>query len=225
MEIPRLLRKPLPSMSLLLLAALLTGGGAFAGAEHGGATGGGANGGPAGPSSPTGVSPAPGLLPEIRRAFSRAVRDEAVTEETFVWIEQSFAAPRESWPPVVLAYYASLEGLKGKHSRDIFAKLTHVQRAIGLIRDLPDAHPDSLEILFLRFSFFHQLPLFFGVRSYVAPDLARLIGMLEERRFEEVPVQVQRDMVDYILGCGEAGSRQRARLARLRGELAVQGDR
>jgi hypothetical protein len=89
------------------------------------------------------------------------------------------------------------------------------------MRGLPEANPWSLEIRFLRFSFFHQLPLFFGVRSTVAPDLAMLIRMLEEGGHDDVPREIQRDMASFLLDCGEADTRQRDRLQRLHGVLAA----
>jgi len=106
---------------------------------------------------------------------------------------------------------------QGKHAVKLMEKLGHVVKAVSLTRGLPEANPRSLEIRFLRFSFFRQLPLFFGVRSTVAPDLALLIGMLEEGGHDDVPPDIQRAMAAYLLGCGEADSRQLDRLRRLNG--------
>jgi hypothetical protein len=161
-------------------------------------------------------------LPAIRQGFSQAVHSPAAVEATDSVITRDFPPPSRSWPPVIQAYSAALEGLRGKHAKGLLDKYIHVQKAVTLMRGLPD--DGSLEVLFLRFSFFHQIPPVFGVRSWVAPDLERLIAMLEERRYDEVPAQVQRDMAQYVAGCGEADASQRARLRRLDAELARDGE-
>jgi hypothetical protein len=143
------------------------------------------------------------------------VESAAITEETIASIERAFPSPQGSWPPVIRAYYAALEGLMGKHASRLFDKAGHVLKAISLMRDLPEANPKSLEIRFLRFSFFYQVPPFFGVRSTVAPDLATLIRMLEEGGDDELPREIQRDIVAYLLGCGQADRQQQDRLQRL----------
>ena len=67
----------------------------------------------------------------------------------------------------------------------------------------------------MRFAFYHQLPALFGVRGRVAGDLAVLVGRLEAGPDEEVPPQVRRDMILYILESGEPDREQRLRLSRL----------
>jgi hypothetical protein len=143
------------------------------------------------------------------------VESAAAVEETAALVEGSFPARAGPRPAVIRAYSAALEGLRGKHAAGLLDKVIHVQRAISLFRGLREENPGSMEILFLRFSFFHQIPPIFGVRSFVAPDLEGLVRMLEERRYEEVPPAIQRDMAAYITECGEANADQLARLRRL----------
>ncbi len=121
----------------------------------------------------------------------------------------------EQWPAVARAYDAALEGLRGKYAKRLIDKLRHVQRAVSALGSLPEENPASLEIRFLRFSFFHQIPVFFGVRSTVAPDLRILISMLEAHKYENVPIDIQRAMVVYLLDRGEADRSQVTRLRAL----------
>jgi hypothetical protein len=170
--------------------------------------------------SPDGLD-LPQFLSRLRVSFYQSVESAAATEETIGVIQAAFPTTRDSWPPVILAYYAALEGLRGKHAGGLMDKLDHVMKAVSLMRRLPEDNPGSLEIRFLRFSFFRQLPLFFGVRSTVGPDLAELIGMLEEGADPSVPQQIRRDMVTSLLDCREADRTQRERLQRLRVALAL----
>jgi hypothetical protein len=163
----------------------------------------------------------PQFLSSLRVSFYQSVESPAATEETVALIQAAFPAPRDSWPPVVLAYYAALEGLRGKHAGALLDKLGHVTKAMSLIRRLPEDNPASLEIRFLRFSFFRQLPAFFGVRSTVGPDLEALVTMLEEGADPDVPRKIQGDIVVYLLDCREADLAQLQRLQRLRAAFAA----
>ena len=173
------------------------------------------------------TDPAPNLpqfLSTLRVSFYHAVDSSKSTEEAIAAIRSAFPSSLETWPPVIRAYYAALEGLRGKHARGLGEKLGHVMTAITLMRRLPEDNPGSLEIRFLRFSFFRQLPLFFGVRSTVGPDLETLIGMLEKGSDDDVPPAIRRDMVTYLLDCTEAGRDQLDRLRQVRDLLEAAPD-
>jgi hypothetical protein len=162
----------------------------------------------------------PQFLSFLRVSFYNAVDSASATEGTVAAIQSAFPSIQDTWPPIIRAYYAALEGLRGKHAGGLGDKLGHVMKAVSLMRRLPEDNPGSLEIRFLRFSFFRQLPLFFGVRSTVGPDLAELIRMLEARIDGDVPPEIQRDMVSYLLDCGEANQDQMDRLRQVRDALS-----
>ena len=159
------------------------------------------------------------MLPGLRTSFYYSVNSAELTVQTQASLESAFPSPRDAWPPVIRAYDAALEGLKGKHAKGLFEKMRHVVTAISMIRELPASDPYDLEIRFLRFSLFSQLPVFFGVRSSVAPDLAKLIDSLEAARYEQVPRDVQGAMVTYLLGSGIPDQPQIRRLEALRARL------
>jgi hypothetical protein len=166
----------------------------------------------------------PGLsefLPKLRLMFYRAVDSAPVTEEAISAIESAFPLPPDDRPPIIRAYLAALEGLRGKHAAGLLGKLDHINKAKAVLRDLPEANPRSIEIRFLRFSFFRQLPLFFGVRSTVGPDLEVLIRMLEEGGHDDLPAEIQRSITSYLLDCGEADRGQMERLRSVRRTLSV----
>jgi hypothetical protein len=175
------------------------------------------------PLAPPGLD-LPQFLSRLRVSFYNSVESAAATEQTVAAIQAAFPSKRDSWPPVILAYYAALEGLRGKHASGLLNKLGHVNTAVSLMRRLPEDNPGSLEIRFLRFSLFRQLPLFFGVRPTVGPDLAVLIRMLEAGADPDVPREVRRDMVSYLIGCREADRAQIERLQQLGFVPAAEGE-
>jgi len=154
-------------------------------------------------------------LPTLRLLFYQATVRESAVQEAMSYLRARFPAPEESWPPVAQAYLGALEGLQGKYVDGLLDKLRHVQRAIGMLRELPRKAPGDPEVLFLRFSLFHQLPPFFGVRSTVVPDLENLIALLELRRYDDVPQDIQRSMAVYLSQTGLADRAQAERLRRL----------
>ncbi|HVO40571.1 MAG TPA: hypothetical protein VMV03_16175 [Spirochaetia bacterium] len=151
-------------------------------------------------------------LPELRVLFYSATLEEPAVDAAMSFLRSRLPPSPEGWPPVARAYFGALEGLRAKYSGGLFDKLAHLKTAIVTLRDLPERNPGSLEILFLRFSLFHQVPGFFGLRHTVGPDLGRLVSMLESGADPAVPPDIRRDMVLYLLGCGEADAAQIGRL-------------
>ena len=144
--------------------------------------------------------------------FYYAVKDPGAADARGGYLEKMYGAVPESFPAVVRAYYASVEGLKAKHARDLFPKLGHVNRAIALFHGLVETSPDNVEIRFLRYALFSQLPFFFGVRSYISTDLSAIVDQLEARRYDEVPLDIQQAIVVYLLANAPLDRAARARL-------------
>ena len=161
------------------------------------------------------------FLAQLRERFYVAVEDAAVTRELVAGIEQRYSGEPSHYPPVVSGYYAALEGLRGKHDANPLRKYRHVKNAIDMMEPLVAGHPRLLEVRFLRFSFYEQIPPLFGVQHHVPADLAVLVEMLESRRHREVPLAVQADMIDYILGTERPTPEQRRILWQLRLEHKV----
>jgi hypothetical protein len=158
-------------------------------------------------------------LPFIRVGFYQAVENSSATEALAAYIEKNYGVLPKSFPPVVQAYYASVEGLKGKHAKDLFSKLGHVGKAVDLFRDLVETNPDNVEIRFLRFALFSQLPFFFGVRGYVSTDLAALVDQLEMQRYDDVPPDIQHAIAVYLLANAELDRGRRARVQKLESDI------
>jgi hypothetical protein len=161
------------------------------------------------------------LLPEIRTRFHQAVEGAEATEKLIDFIRRHFSDDPSQYPPTIMGYYASLEGLRGKHDTSLLRKFRLVSDAIAMMDPLVAALPDLLEVRFLRFSFYQQIPVVFGVRSRVPEDLAWIVERLGPERLAEVPASVQLDMIEHILSTGEPTAEQRQRLEETRQSLRV----
>lgn len=156
------------------------------------------------------------LLPHIRERFHAAIDDAEVAREVMAYVERHFSPDTSQYPPAVLAYYAALEGLRGKHDANPLRKFRFVSGAIQRMNSLVDAHPELLEVRFLRFSFFEQIPAVFGVHHHVPQDLRAILELLESGRGREVPPSARADMIAYILGTDEPSAAQRRQLELLK---------
>jgi hypothetical protein len=160
------------------------------------------------------------LLPEIRARFYQAVEGETATEALISYVQEQFSEDPSRYPPTVMGYYASLVGLRGKHEASLLRKFRYVTDAIAMLEPLVAAHPQLLELRFLRFSFYEQIPAVFGVAHHVPEDLAWLVETLGPERSAEVPVAVQLDMIEHVLATGEPTAEQRSRLEETRLRLS-----
>jgi hypothetical protein len=155
------------------------------------------------------------ILDRVRTDFYRAIEDPAVADELRSRIETELAGDWQEYPQSIAGYYAAVEGLQGKHSTAVRAKIGYVQGAIAKFQYLAQRYPQALEIRFLRYSFYEQLPPVFGVSQYVGIDLDAVISLLGQDDGWEGPVTVRRDMIEYILGTAPPDAQQRKVLEEL----------
>jgi hypothetical protein len=163
------------------------------------------------------------IIAKLRADFTAAVESRATTEQAIRSMDAQFPRERELWPPLARAYRASLEGLIGKHSPKLLEKFNRVNVAIADYQGLIEAYPEALELRFMRFAFYSQLPGLFGVGKYVAPDRAILTDLLEQGQDKRVPDSQKLEMISWILKDGKPDRAETARLqaaaARLGGRL------
>jgi hypothetical protein len=155
----------------------------------------------------------------IRKGFYVAIANEDTTISLMKFIKEQFSSDYKKYPPVILAYYAALEGLQGRHASNPFSKFVHVSRAVEKMNLAVEKDPDLIEGRFLRFSFFHQIPGIFGMGDKVPEDLQKTIVMLEKRDYSFVGRQLQEDMIEYRLRTDQLDAEKRTRLEQLAVEL------
>ena len=160
------------------------------------------------------------VLNIVRTTFYIAVDNEDTTVTLMDFIRDEFSKDHHQYPPVILAYYAALEGLRGRHASNPITKFFYVSRAIDKMNEALEKAPGLLEGHFLRFSFFHQIPGIFGVGGMVEGDLRETIALLEERDYGFVSEKIQQDMVGYLLRTERLSPDQQSRQEILAQELS-----
>ncbi len=152
-------------------------------------------------------------LSRLRADFYGAADSMEATLAAIAFMDTRFQGAIPGWPPVARAYRASLEGLIGKHDWRLGEKFGRVNKALDLYRGLAEEQPSSLEIRFMRFAFYSQLPGLFGVARQVKPDLEALFLILEGTGDERVPLGQQLDMISWLRSGGGLSPSELKRLA------------
>ncbi|KPK72839.1 hypothetical protein AMJ87_03500 [candidate division WOR_3 bacterium SM23_60] len=160
------------------------------------------------------------VLNIVRTTFYVAVDNEDTTVSLMNFIRDEFSKDHHQYPAVILAYYAALEGLRGRHASNPITKFLYVSRAVDKMNEALEKAPGLLEGHFLRFSFFHQIPGIFGVGGKVEGDLRETIVLLEGRDYGFVSEKIQQDMVGYLLRTDRLSPDQHSRLEILAEELS-----
>lgn len=159
----------------------------------------------------TGIDPV--VFARIRADFYKAAASLEATRQSMQVMETNFKGSAETWPAIIRAYRAMLEGLIGKHEKNLSEKFNRVNAAIKSFGNLVETYPDSIEMRFLRYAFFSQLPSIFGVGHYVAPDLEALLSMYERGGDGYIPKLQLLDMAEWLRVEGGLEKAEKDRLA------------
>ena len=155
------------------------------------------------------------LLAQVRVGFETAPESGAETTALVALLDQRLPRDESEWPPIFLAYRAALEGLTGKHSSLPWHKVRRTQAGLARFQGLVEAHPESTEILMLRFSFCSQVPEFFGMQAQAEQDRRALIQLLAAQRDPMVDESYRRDSMRWILKNGNPTPAERQQLEAL----------
>lgn len=154
----------------------------------------------------------PALLDQMRRGFEIAPESEPETRALLAVLDERLPADPDAGPPVLQAYRAALEGLLGKHGRLPWDKYRRTKAGLAKLDALVAAHPDSIEIRALRFSFCNQLPEFFEKGPQAAADLAALADQFGRGGDPSVAGPYRRDLIRWLLRIGNPAPGDRQKL-------------
>ena len=157
-------------------------------------------------------APDPEVLDHLRRGFEVAPESASETRALLAVLDERLPADPDAGPPVLQAYRAALEGLLGKHGRLPWDKYRRTKAGLAKLDALVAAHPDSIEIRALRFSFCNQLPEFFEKGPQAAADLAALADQFGRGGDPSVAGPYRRDLIRWLLRIGNPAPGDRQKL-------------
>ena len=151
----------------------------------------------------------PPWLDRLRTYYVEAVEDEAALEDAEALIEAEARAD-----PTTRAYEGALIVLKAKHAFWPHRKVHYLREGLALLDALVEAHPENVEVRYLRLLSCYFVPSFFGRDWSVRDDFAALSRGLPEVA-DRFPAELFEVMVRFVLEHGSPDAHQRARLEAL----------
>ena len=148
-------------------------------------------------------------LDRLRTYYVEAVEDESALEEAEALIEAEGRAD-----PTTRAYEGALIVLKAKHAFWPHRKVHYLREGLDMLDALVEAHPEEVEIRYLRLLSCYFIPSFFGRDWSVREDFAALSRGLPDAA-DRFPADLFDVMVRFVLEHGSPEAHHRERLAAL----------
>lgn len=117
---------------------------------------------------------------------------------------------------IIQAYRGAIEVVRAKHSRWPPNKLKYLNQGAAILDYLVDAHPDDLELRYLRLASYRFLPFFLSREGSVAEDLQILVADLP-RKPEAFSPPIYQAVLSFVLENGELGEVDRIRFQQAMG--------
>jgi hypothetical protein len=147
-------------------------------------------------------------LNQIRKIYYQAVEDEGKIDVLSELIKEKFSQNPGTYPPVILAYYGSLDALRAKHAFWPFSKMSYLSSSMNILKKAISEDPNNLEIRFIRFSILDHVPGFLGYGDELNSDLQVILKLLAENNFEHLEGDIQKGIIEYMLRCGRLNKEQ-----------------
>ena len=117
---------------------------------------------------------------------------------------------------IIQAYRGAIEVVRAKHSRWPPNKLKYLNQGAAILDFLVDAHPNDLELRYLRLASYRFLPFFLSREESVAEDLRILVEDLPQKP-EAFSPTIYRAVLSFVLENGELEEVDRIRFEQAMG--------
>lgn len=133
-------------------------------------------------------------IEEIRKTYQLAVESPSVTEKL-----SSDLKKIKKPDPLTLAYIASVEALKAKHSWNPYSKLSYMTNFDKLMGDAIKQNPDNMEIRFLRYTIQYYTPSFLGYSKNLEEDKRLIVDSFLKKKFVSNNKKLIKEVYDFML--------------------------
>lgn len=145
------------------------------------------------------AKPMDSLSPFVHRV--RALYLDGVNNEDSLDQAISLIETQQIQSPLLDAYGSALVVLKAKHAFWPAKKMKYLKAGLPVLDALVEAHPNHVEIRYLRLMSCYYLPKFLGYSSNVEDDIETLAQLLPDAA-PTLPEEVYADMVTFIKEAG-----------------------
>ncbi len=149
------------------------------------------------------------VIERVRALFLQSVSEEAAIERG----QQLLASVPGDEDPRLEAYGAMFSIMRAKHVFWPGRKMHYLNEGLPVLDRLVEAHPDHVEIRYLRLMGCYYLPRILGRGWSVDEDFRQLARLLPGAR-EAFPEKMYGEMVTFVRENGDLAGAERERLAR-----------
>jgi hypothetical protein len=130
-------------------------------------------------------------LEELRKNYNSAVADSKKTDELYEKLKQK-AESGAVW----MAYKGATEGLLAKHAWNPANKVKYLNRAKETLIKAVEKDPQDVEVRFLRFSLYHNVPKMFSDEKLLAEDKQMMVRNLKN---SPLPGYMKKTIADFLI--------------------------
>jgi hypothetical protein len=149
-------------------------------------------------------------IEEVRKKFQLAIESSTLTNTL------SSELNKVSNPdPVLLAYIASLEALKAKHSWSPISKLQYMEAHKKVMNDAVRKSPNNLEIRYLRFNIQYSVPSYLGYSSNLEEDKKFIIQAFLNKKFDTTNKKLIQEVYNLMVQTKSVSAEEKLKMEKV----------
>jgi hypothetical protein len=133
-------------------------------------------------------------IDELRKTFQLAVESSSVTDKL-----SSELSKITKPDAVTLAYIASVEALKAKHTWNPMSKLQYMENHKKIMTEAVRKSPNNLEIRYLRFNVQYNVPAYLGYSGNIEEDKKFIIDAFLNKKFDTTNKNLIKEVYAFMI--------------------------
>jgi len=133
-------------------------------------------------------------IDEIRKTFQLAIENESITNKLSSDLKK-ITKP----DPLILAYIASVEALKAKHTWNPFSKHEYMKSFGKMMNEAVSKMPENIEIRYLRYNIEFNVPSYLGYSPNLEEDRKHIIDLFLKKKFTSSSKKLITDVYTFMV--------------------------
>ncbi len=143
-------------------------------------------------------------MKDIRNDFNKGVKDEALCESYFEWLDKNAKTDTEK------GYKAAFQMFMAKHTGNPIKKMSYFKGGKKLLEEQIKFNPNNVELRFIRLCIQYHSPSFLGYRDDIQVDKNFMIDNL----YKINDVEIKQLLFKYLRGADIYNEKELAMLSR-----------
>lgn len=149
-------------------------------------------------------------IEEIRNTFQKAIESSTITDKLSSELNKI-----KKPDPLILAYIASVEALKAKHSWSPMSKLQYMESYKKLMNDAVSKSPSNLEIRYLRFNIQKSVPSYLGYSANLSEDQKFIVDAFIHKKFDTNNKKLIKEVYDFMVQTKSVSAEEKLKMEKV----------